>query len=223
MATSSTKHLTTIQPDWDDLPLACELLTLQYREPNSDLQTLALRRGDVGSRKVQHTIRLLKLLELLDEDGVTDGGRWLAKSYQSPAQQSHVNSQLGIGVKSSLSGTERLLFWLVIYHNHQLPMTAVLQQLSTEYVPVTQNSPAVQSFAERVGHLYPSVESDSSWIPRAKVHYKWLTHLRLAKIRSNRYLLTVAGRGVFEQIKSDCLDEWNTIQPYSGPTLSDYR
>lgn len=78
---SSAKYLDTVQPDWDDLPLACELLELRWREPDDDLRVLAQNRGAVGSSKIQGVIRLLEALDLLDEDDLTGRGRWLAESY----------------------------------------------------------------------------------------------------------------------------------------------
>ena len=221
--TSSARHLETVQPDWDDLPLACELLDLRRREPSGDLRTLALDRSVVGSRKIQHVSRLLELLSLLDEGELTVRGRQLAESYEPALQHGQQGAKLGIGVKSSLSGVEQVLLWMVIYHEHRLPMLAALHQLSVETVPVTQDSTAVQRFAERIDHLYPSVDSDSSWVPRAKVHYKWLVHLGLAKVRSNRYRLTDTGESVFEQIEPKYPDQWESIQTHAGPTLTDFH
>jgi len=111
---------------------------------------------------------------------------------------------------------------MVIYHEHRLPMLAALHQLSTESVPVIQDSPAAQRFSERISHLYPDVGSDKSWVPRAKVHYRWLVHLGLAKTRSSKYVLTAVGEKFFEQVETDYPDEWDTIQTYSGPTLLDF-
>jgi len=59
-------------------------------------------------------------------------------------------------------------------------------------------------------------------VPRAKVHYKWLVHLGLAKIRSKSYVLTAIGDSIFEQVESECPDQWDSIQAHSGPTLSDF-
>lgn len=220
--TSSVRHLDTVQPDWDDLPLACELLELRRHGPDGDLRALALERGAVGSRKIQHVIRLLKLLNLLRESELTDRGRWLTEAYKPSVQQSQPGARLGIGVKASLSSTEQLLLWLVIYHEHRLPMLAVLHQLSVETVPVTQDSAAAQRLAERIDHLYPSVDSGSSWIPRAKVHYKWLVHFGLARVRSNKYVLTAAGEDVFERVEADCPNKWDTIRTHAGSTLFDF-
>lgn len=222
METSSVRHLETVQPDWDDLPLACELLELRRREPNADLRTLAFNRGVVGSRKVQHVTRLLELLDLLDEGELTERGRSLTEAYEPALQQSHSGAKLGIGVKDSLSCTEQALLWMVIFYEHCLPMLAVLHQLTVETVPTTQDTPAAQRFGERIDHLYPDVDSDSSWVPRAKVHYKWLVHLELAKIRSSSYVLTEIGNGVFEQVEAEYPDQWDSIQIHTGPTLSDF-
>ncbi|GAB3415909.1 hypothetical protein GCM10027435_12660 [Haloparvum alkalitolerans] len=219
---SSVSYLETIQPDWDDLPLTCELLELRRREPSDDLRTLALNRGGVGSRKVQHVTRLLHLLELLEDDELTDRGRWLAEAYEPAMQQSRPRATLGIGVKDTLSHREQILLWMVIYHEHRLPMLAVLHQLSVESVPVAQDSPAAQRLAERIDHLYPGVDSESSWVPRAKVHYKWLVHMGFAKVRSNSYILTDMGDSIFEQVETECPDQWDTIQIHTGPTLSDF-
>jgi len=219
---SSVRYIETIQPDWDDLPLACELLELRHRESSEDLRTLALNRGVVGSRKVQHVTRLLHLLELLEDGELTDRGRWLAEAYEPAMQQSRPRATLGIGVKDSLSRREQALLWMVIYHEHRLPMLAVLHQLSVETVPVTQDSPAAQRLAERIDHLYPGVDSESSWVPRAKVHYKWLVHLGFAKVRSNSYVLTSNGDSVLEQVEAECPDYWDSIQIHTGPTLSDF-
>jgi hypothetical protein len=101
-------------------------------------------------------------------------------------------------------------------------MLAVLHQLSVESVPVAQDSPAAQRLAERVDHLYPGVDSESSWVPRAKVHYKWLVHMGFAKVRSNSYILTDMGDSIFEQVETECPDQWDTIQIHTGPTLSDF-
>jgi len=51
----------------------------------------------------------------------------------------------------------------------------------------------------------PDVDSDSSWVPRAKVHYKWLVHLELAKIRSSSYVLTEIGDGVLNKLRQSTL------------------
>ncbi|WP_256391497.1 hypothetical protein [Natronoarchaeum rubrum] len=220
--TSPVRNLETVQPDWDDLPLACELLELRRREQNVDLRTSSFNGGVVGSRKVQHVTRLLELLDLLDEGELTERGQWLTEVYEPALQQSHSGAKLGIGVKDSLSCTEQLLLWMVIFYEHRLPMLAVLHQLSAETVPTTQDSRAAQRFGERIGHLYPDVNSDSSWVPRAKVHYKWLVHLDLAKIRSSSYVLTAIGDSVFEQVESECPDQWNSIQIHTGPTLFDF-
>lgn len=220
---SSGRYLGTVQPDWDDLPLACELLELRQRVPSGDLRVLALKRGTVGSKKTQHVIRLLKVLDLLNENELTDRGRWLAEAYEPSVQRSQPSAKLGIGVKTSLSSTEQMLLWIVIYYEHYLPMLAALHQLSVEKVPVTQDSRAAQLFADRIDHLYPDVDSDRSWVPRAKVHYKWLVHLGLAKVRPNRYVLTTVGKEVFEQVETDCPDEWNTVQVHAGPTLFDFE
>lgn len=222
METSSVRHLGTVQPDWDDLPLACELLELQRREPNADLRTLALNRSVVGSRKVQHVTRLLELLDLLDEGELTERDQLLTEVYEPALQQSHSGAKLGVGVKDSLSCTEQTLLWMVIFYEHRLPMLAVLHQLTFETVPITQDTPAAQRLGERIDHLYPDVDSDSSWVPRAKVHYKWLVHLDLAKIRSSSYVLTEIGDGVFEQVEAECPDQWDSIQIHTGPTLSDF-
>lgn len=219
---SSAKYLDTVQPDWDDLPLACELLELRCREPDGDLQALAQNRGAVGSSKIKGVFRLLEALDLLDEGDLTNRGRWLAVSYEPATQQSQRGSRLGIGVKASLSSTEQLLLWMAIYYEHRLPMLAALHQLSMENVPVTQDSPAAQRLGERIGYLYPDVDSAKSWVPRAKVHYRWLVHLGLAKTRSNKYVLTAVGEGFFARVGGDCPNEWDTIQIYSGPTLLDF-
>jgi len=84
-------------------------------------------------------------------------------------------------------------------------MLAVLHQLTVETVPTTQDTPAAQRFGERIDHLYPDVDSDSSWVPRAKVHYKWLVHLELAKIRSSSYVLTEIGDGVLNKLRQSTL------------------
>jgi len=55
-----------------------------------------------------------------------------------------------------------------------------------------------------------------------KVHYKWLVHLELAKIRSSSYVLTEIGDGVFEQVEAEYPDQWDSIQIHTGPTLSDF-
>jgi len=220
--TSSARCLETIQPDWDDLPLACELLQLRHREPDSDLRTLALNRGVAGARKVQHVTRLLHLLKLLEDDELTDRGQWLTEAYEPAMQQSRPSATLGIGVKDSLSRREQTLLWMVIYHEHRLPMLAVFHQLSVETVSVIQDSPAAQRLAERIEHLYPDVDSESSWVPRAKVHYKWLVHFGFARVRSNNYVLTDRGYSVFEQVAAECPDDWDSIQIHTGPTLSDF-
>jgi hypothetical protein len=198
------------------------LLELRRREPNGDLRTLALNRGVVGSRKVQHVTRLLKLLDLLDEGELTERGRWLTEAYEPALQQSHSGAKLGVGVKGSLSCTEQVLLWMVIFHEHRLPVLGVLHQLTVETVPTTQDSSAAQRFGERIDHLYPDVDSESSWVPRAKVHYKWLVHLDLAKIRSKSYVLTAIGDSVFKQVEAQCPDQWDSIQIHTGPTLSDF-
>lgn len=176
----------------------------------------------MGSRKVQHVTRLLDLLELLEDGELTDRGRWLTEVYEPAMQQSRPRATLGIGVKDLLSHREQTLLWMVINHEHRLPMLAVLHQLSVETVPVTQDSSAAQRLAERIDHLYPSVDSKSSWVPRAKVHYKWLVHLGFAKVRSNSYVLTDTGDSVFEQVEAECPDHWDSIQIHTGPTLSDF-
>jgi len=222
MSVSSAKHLATIQPEWEDLPLACELLELRYKEPEHDLRVLASDRGNVGSKKIQQVIRLLRLLGLLDDGKLTSTGQWLAVVFDQPVQQSYFGSKLGIGLKSTLSTTEKLLLWMVIYYEHHLPVLATLHQLSTEVVPTKQDSPAVQRLAERISELYPSVNSMNSWTPRAKVHYKWMTHLGLSRVHSNRYTLTADGKAVFEQVEPECPSEWEPTSVYQGTTLSDF-
>ena len=166
--------------------------------------------------------RLLELLDVLDGGELTERGRWLTEAYEPALQQSHSGAKLGVGLKDSLSCTEQVLLWMVLFHEHRLPMLAVLHQLTAETVPTTQDPAAAQRFGERIGHLYPDVDSDSSWVPRAKVHYKWLVHVGLAKVRSNSYVLTAIGDSVFEQVGVECPDQWDSIQIHTGPTLSDF-
>lgn len=219
---ASVRHLDTVQPEWEHLPLACELVKLRRREPENALQNLAPAKDYNHPHQIKGVIRLLRKLELIDGGELTERGKWLSETYISPDQRSQLGRELGVGVKKSLSATEQLLLWMVIFHKHRFPMLAVLHQVAVEPVPEKQALVPAERLAERIDYLYPEVESVHSWKPRAKVHYKWLMHLGLAKVRARKYTLTPTGQGVFKQVEPYCPDEWEEIKIEPDTTLSDF-
>lgn len=219
---STSRYLETIQPDWDDLPLACELLELQRRESTDSLRDLALTRGNVNRVKIQHNLNLLNKLSFLEDGELTERGRILASSYEKSEQTIQPDAEFTIGLKSSLSDTEQFLLWMVIYHEHSLPMKATLHQLSTERVTTAQDLSTAQGLRDRIGHLYPTVNSDHSWIPRAKVHYLWLKNLGLARTQAGKYVPSSSGEGVFEMIREECPGEWENTEREVEVTLTDF-
>ncbi|WP_281194160.1 hypothetical protein [Halorubrum sp. F4] len=219
---STDRYLETIQPDWDDLPLACELLELQRRESTDRLREVALSRGSVNGVKIQHVLNLLDKLSFLNNGELTDRGRVLADSYGRSIRTLQPGTKFTIGLKSSLSDTEQLLLWMVIYQEHTLPMKATLHQVSTERVTTAQDLATAKGLRDRIGHLYPTVNSDQSWIPRAKVHYLWLKNLGLARIQAGKYVLSPAGEGVFERVRGECPDEWDDTGGEVEITLTDF-
>lgn len=132
------------------------------------------------------------------------------------------DAKFTIGLKSSLSDTEQFLLWMVIYHEHTFPMKATLHQLSTERVTTGQDLSTAKRLGDRIEHLYPTVDSDHSWIPRAKVHYLWLKNLGLAEIHAKKYILSSSGERVFERIREECPDKWNDIGHEAEITLADF-
>lgn len=191
----------TTQPGWERLPLACELVDLRRRIENGDSKVDDPKEVPQWSSH-QSLVRLLRELGLVTDDDLTEWGTLLAEVYREPEQVTLCGSR-DVGLKETLCERERLLLWTIIYHRHRVPIIAALHQVDEEPVPTKQEPGPARRFGDRISHLYPEVDSENSWIPRAKVHYKWLVHLGFATVEDGRYVLTERGSAIRKQVTDE--------------------
>jgi hypothetical protein len=214
---SDTPHLRGVQPTWEDLAYATELIFALWERSGDYDRAIEVFSGVDTENKIEDQLGFLRKLSIIDgNDRLLPNGLWIAEQFDSGDQQSLVTTGPTVGAKETLTDGEQAVFKTLLFERNWLPMVATVNLVGSASFGDSETDQRAEAFQKRIDHLdkYQSVSSVNSWKKKVQAHLGWTADLGLVYVDEHgTYSLTGDGEELHNILADVYHPEWPSVTP----------